>query len=330
MDPTTLSTGDVAGADAAAYWRDLICATFVEVAVRPADDTGFTGLLTQTEIGGLAFARLSAHPQRVDRTRAFIARSQDHHLLVNIQLHGHGLLTQDDRGALLEPGSLTFVDSARPYTMNFTDEFAQLVVRVPVDLLPRRTITDATAVALTAQGSGTLIADFLLGLDRTDPATARDLVPHTLGLLDAALGWAAGRTTSERTEQTLTRQRVHRFVREHAADPDLDADRVAAGCRISRRSLFRALADDEPFTELLRRTRVQQAQQLLLARPHRTVAAIATLCGFHGPAQLHRAFARVTGSTPAAYRDNPLLIRSTNAGGAGGVGPVTKRPSETS
>ncbi|HEX4223878.1 MAG TPA: helix-turn-helix domain-containing protein [Pseudonocardiaceae bacterium] len=288
--------------DAADYWRDLICATFVEVAVRPTEDRDFTGQVTQADLAGIGFARLSSHAQHVDRTRRFISRSQDHHLLANIQLDGHGLLAQGDRSALLEPGSMTFVDSARPYTMAFTGEFAQLVVRVPVSMLPRRAFTDATAIPLTATGPGRLVTDFLLGLDRTDPATARDLVPHALGLLDTALGWAASRTASDGSQPALTRERVHRFVRQHANEPDLDADQVAAGCRISRRTPFRALAEDEPFTVLLRRVRVEQAQRLLRSRPDRTVAAIAHECGFNGPAQLHRAFQRVTGITPGAYR----------------------------
>lgn len=300
--PITLSTSNVDGADAADYWRDLICATFVEVAVRPTGDRDFTGQVTQTDLAGIGFARLSSHAQRVDRTRRFISRSQDHHLLANIQLEGHGLLAQGGRSALLEPGSMTFVDSARPYTMAFTGEFAQLVVRVPVSMLSSATITDATAVPLTTAGPGRLVTDFLLSLDQTEPAAARELVPHALGLLDTALGWAAGRTAGEPAQLALTRERVHRFVRQHAGDPDLDADQVAAGCRISRRTLFRALADDEPFTVLVRRVRVEHAQRLLLSRPNRTVAAIAHECGFHGPAQLHRAFQRITGITPGAYR----------------------------
>lgn len=317
------------GADAVGYWRDLVCAMFVEVAVRPTGDAGFTGLVTQTDIGGLAFARLSSRAQRVDRTPRFIARSQDHHLLANIQLQGSGLLAQEGRDALLEPGSLTFVDSARPYHMEFTGEFDQLVVRVPIDLLPRRRIADATAIQLT--GAARLVTEFLLGLDRSDPALARELVPHALGLVDTALGWAAGRSTGDGSELALARERVRRFVRGRAFDPELDADQVAAACRVSRRTLFRALADDEPFTALVRRVRVERAQQLLLAHPHRTVAAIAHESGFAGPAQLHRAFQRITGTTPAAYREaSPALTRSTNWPGAGGVGPVTNRRSDTS
>jgi len=294
----TLSTSDVDGRDAAAYWRDLVCSAFVEVAVRPTEEDGFAGVVRHRDLAGIGFARLSSQGQRVERTKGFVARSSEHHLLANIQLRGQAMLAQDGRSAVLAPGALAFVDSARPYAMHFDGEFAQLVVRVPVSMLPRRTLRDATSTAL--DGPARLVTDFLLGLDDVDPATASELVPHTLGLIDTALGWAAGRTTD--SPPAITRERVRRFVRDNAGNPDLDADAVAAGCHISRRTLFRALADDEPLTSLLRRIRVERAQQLLRSNPRLPVAAVAQQCGFAGPAQLHRAFQRVTGGTPGDHR----------------------------
>ena len=62
----------------------------------------------------------------------------------------------------------------------------------------------------------------------------------------------------------------------------------------------------EPFSELVRQARVARASQLLLGEPGRLLASISAECGFSGPAQLHRAFRRVTGTTPAAYRRSEL------------------------
>jgi AraC-like DNA-binding protein len=296
----TLSTSDVDDVDAAAYWRDLICATFVEVAVRPAGGDGVNGVVRHKDVAGVGFTRVSSNAQLVDRTRGFVARSQQHHLLVNIQLQGNGLLAQDGRSAVLEPGSLVFVNSARPYMMRFDGDFEQLVVRFPMDLAPRRNLREATSVPLPASGPGRLVTDFLLGLDGEDPAVVQQLVPHAVGLLDTALGWAARHTAG--SPLAITRECVHRFVREHGCDQDLDADAVAAGCRISRRTMFRALADDEPFTALVRRVRVGRAQQVLRSNPMLPLAAVAQQCGFTGAAQLHRAFQRVLGATPGEYR----------------------------
>ncbi|MCU1683986.1 MAG: AraC-family transcriptional regulator [Amycolatopsis sp.] len=69
--------------------------------------------LPRSCIDGVGFSRLSSQAQRVDRTRGFIIRGSEHHLLANIQLEGHGMVSQDGRNAILTPGSLTFVDSSR-------------------------------------------------------------------------------------------------------------------------------------------------------------------------------------------------------------------------
>jgi AraC-like DNA-binding protein len=69
------------------------------------------------------------------------------------------------------------------------------------------------------------------------------LAPHAAGLVTSALGFAAGKARlMEQPNAELTRERVHRFIRQHAADPALDAGTVAASCGISRRTLFRALS----------------------------------------------------------------------------------------
>jgi AraC-like DNA-binding protein len=103
-----------------------------------------------------------------------------------------------------------------------------------------------------------VVADFLIGMQRLD-AEADALVPHAIGLLESALGWASG---AGPTNGALTRERVHGFIRRHATDPRLDSESVAAGCGVSRRTLYRALAEaGEPLSALIRRLRVIHARR---------------------------------------------------------------------
>ncbi|MFG2356978.1 helix-turn-helix domain-containing protein [Streptomyces sp. NPDC048521] len=304
---TVWSSADADASDAFAYWSDVICDTFVGVAVRPGPDGAFEGRIEHSVLDGIGFAELTAGPQQVVRTRRLIGRDHEDVLLANIQLRGHGRLEQNGRVALLAPGTMAFVDSARPYALDFEDDFSQLVVKVPRSRLSHRSLAGATGVELGASGPGRVIADFLVGLNRMqghDARAAAALLPHAVDLLDTGLSWAAGSAPPEASATALTRERIHRFVRRHAADPRLDAAAVAAGCGISRRTMYRALAaDGASLSELIRRVRVSHAQRLLLSRPERPLAAVARACGFGGAAQLHRAFRAVTGMTPGAYRD---------------------------
>ncbi|MFF5500025.1 helix-turn-helix domain-containing protein [Streptomyces aquilus] len=303
---TRWSSTGLGASDAFAYWADVVCEAFVGVAVRPSRSVTFEGRIEASVLDGVGFASLASSPQHVVRTGSLIARDPEEVVLANIQLRGRARLEQSGRVAVLAPGTMAFVDSARPYDLDFADDFSQLVVKVPRTYLSHRSLRGATAVALSPSGPGRVVADFLVGLGRLrdhDPAAATALLPHAVELLDSALGWAAEGALPMTSAAALTRERIHQFVRRHAADHRLDAAAVAAGCGVSRRTLYRALAEDgDTLTGLVRKVRVSHAQRLVRAHPDRPLATVAQECGFGGEAQLYRAFRAVTGMTPGAYR----------------------------
>jgi transcriptional regulator GlxA family with amidase domain len=119
----------------------------------------------------------------------------------------------------------------------------------------------------------------------------------------SALMISSGRAPHDNAASSLTRQRVHAFLRARHGDPVLTADDVARACLISRRTLYR-LFEGAPggVGSMLREIRVEHAQALLRAGPSRPLGAIALACGFAGERQFYRAFRQVTGSTPGEFR----------------------------
>ncbi|MEV7077919.1 helix-turn-helix domain-containing protein [Streptomyces sp. NPDC093516] len=304
--PSQWASDDVEAGDALAYWADVVCDTFVGVSVCPGSDGTFQGGMNTSVLEDVRFAEVAASAQQVARTRRLIARDDEDVLLANIQLRGSATLEQDGAVAVLTPGTMAFIDSTRPYVLDFPETFSQLVVKVPRARLSHRSLNGATAVRLDTSGPGRVVADFLVGINRlrhADPRAAADLMPHAVDLLDTTVSWAVGTKLPTTSTTALTRQRVHQFVRRHATNPGLDATTVAAGCGVSRRTMYRALAENgESLTELIRRLRVSHAQRLLAAHPRRALATVARECGFGGETQLYRAFKAVTGRTPGAHR----------------------------
>lgn len=302
---TLWSSQDVETSEAFAHWADVVCDAFVGVTLRSGSSASFTGRIEHAALDGIGFVTLSASPQRVVRTSRMIARDDEDVLLANIQLRGRARLEQNGQVAVVGPGAMAFVDSTRPYALDFAGDFSQLVVKVPGNRLSRRSLTGATAVALDASGPGGVVAAFLARLERmldSDPAAAAVLLPHAVELLDTALSWAGGTGRGE-APSAAVRERVHGFVRRHATEPGLDAAAVAAGCGVSRRTMYRALAaEGDSLAELIRSARVSHARRLVLAQPARPLAAVARACGFAGEGQLYRSFRAVTGMTPGAYR----------------------------
>lgn len=333
------STADVDTGDASLFWCDVVCEALVGVSARPRATASFRGSLEHVAYDGIGFSSVASCAQQVVRTGRMIARDHEESVLVNIQVEGRAEIRQQGRTALLTAGSLAFVDSSRPYELSFPDAFSQLVVKVPRALLPDRALHDAAAVEVGGAGPGRLVGDFLVGLYRQRdlaPGAAAALMPHALGLLGAALSWAAAEGPAAGSSAALHRERIHRFVTRHAHEPGLDADVVAAGCGLSRRTLFRVLSmHGETLTTLVREARVTRARQLLRSAPERPLAAVARACGFGGEAQLHRAFRRTTGTTPGAYRAGAstaprrhrdagtLAVPGAAAGWGSGEGPVS-------
>lgn len=308
MDPQRVSgswaTTGVSTADVG-RWGEFVGHSLVSVATRSLSEQSFSGRMAHSALDGIGLSTFESGAQEVVRTPSLIARDGRSLLLINVQIAGQSRAHQDGRSAALSAGDLIVLDSTRPYSLEFDAPFAQVVVQVPRLMLGSRSPLASTAAVFGDDGPGRVVADFIVGTARqqlTHPVAAAALLPHLVGLVGSLLDWAAydGRRPST---NTTIRQQIHRFVRQHAHDPSLDAERIAAAFSVSRRSLYRALAaDGESLSTLIRRLRVEKAQHLLRDRPDLPLAAVAAHSGFGGPAQLHRAFRESVGMTPALYR----------------------------
>ena len=307
MIPTMWSTAAVETSEAFEYWRDMICDTFVRLSVTPQHTGRFFGAIENQVFDEVGLSVVSADVYQADRTRRLIARGQqEDFLLTGIQLEGVGQVHQDGRVAILHPGSMAFYDTTRPFTLGGEGRFRRLVVQVPKAVLGKTPTQNATAIALDGTGPSRLVSEFFVGLARVHDQDwcTPGLAPHAIGLLTFALGLAGSATTPD-TEAAI-RQTVLDTIARAATDPEVRAEDIAAVCHVSRRTLFRALsAEGRSLSELLRYERIRRAKALLRAQPCLQVAVVAARCGFGGPAQFHRVFREVVGTSPGTYRSRP-------------------------
>jgi AraC-like DNA-binding protein len=298
-----LSTDAVAAQDAFAYWREMICATFVRLAAEPVQSASFRGLIEHVPVGAVELSTVIAGSQHVTRTPRLISQETDEFLLASIQLLGRGLVEQDGRIAVLEAGEMAFYDSTRPYTLHFDEPFHQLVVQAPKRDLMLRDTRELTARTLGAGTPGPVVATFLVSLAESAKAQVDGtmLVPHAVGLLSAAAACAGQMAPTQPSVDALTRQAAIEFLGRNLADPTLDADAVARACHVSRRTLYRVVGEEGIATRL-RRLRLERARALLLTDQDRPIGSVAAACGFETESGFHRAFRAATGETPAEYR----------------------------
>lgn len=119
----------------------------------------------------------------------------------------------------------------------------------------------------------------------------------------AAVVAASGRIPRDQSADVLNRQRVLNFMRAHCSDPELGVDRIAEGCRMSRRTLYRVFGEFEggPGT-VLRRMRIERACDLLRNAPQLPLSAVAKASGFLTERSFYRSFRLEMGTTPGAFR----------------------------
>ncbi|MEP6546334.1 MAG: AraC family transcriptional regulator [Gammaproteobacteria bacterium] len=140
--------------------------------------------------------------------------------------------------------------------------------------------------------------------DQLGDKAARSLVGS---FLDAVSPCVADGFSKSRPPQTLADKRlsdVKNFVLMNFTDPELSADRVAAGCGISPRYLSHILSENDTcFTELLWQQRLPMArEQLLSGARGRLISEVAFMSGFKSAAHFCRMFKDAYGCTPREFR----------------------------
>ncbi|MEV6771346.1 AraC family transcriptional regulator [Nocardia sp. NPDC051030] len=283
---------------------------YVPLAISPKNTDRFVGYVEHARYDDLDVTSVGASSQLIRRTSGLIARTGDEFLLASIPISGRARLHQDGRAADVEPGSIVFYDTSRPYHWDIEQEWEQVVVQVPLSRLRERygviSTEIPTATVFSGDSAPGIAAQLFRGvasLQRTDAEAAALLAEPGRDLLAAAVVAASGGIPRDQSADVLNRQRVLAFMRSHCADPGLDVDRIAAGCRMSRRTLYRVFGEFEggPGT-VLRRMRIERACDLLRNAPQLPLSAVAKAAGFLTERSFYRSFRLEMGTTPGAFR----------------------------
>jgi AraC-like DNA-binding protein len=306
--PRTWSTLRQRGSRQFAYWRELICEAFLDLTPESDLRDGFTGVVTQWDLGALNLARIYSQRQRVLRTERDVARATHSGYYANLQVRGVGEIAQGRRVAVLRPGDLALVRTAEPFALRFGTDFRQLTLYLPAPLLEAQVpgrVPTATRIG-TATGVGAAVRHSLDAVmrDGLAPASAARLATHAAGLLAVALEPAPAAVAAP-VRSARGRAAALADIEEHLADEDLSPAATAARLGISVRLLHGYFAGGErSYAATVRRLRLEQARRALQdpGSRHLRVIDIAAEAGFGNVASFHRSFRREFGRTPAQVR----------------------------
>lgn len=213
-----------------------------------------------------------------------------------------------------EAGELAVYESTAPYTLLFDEGVDHHFLRFPraALALPDRLLRDTGAVTLgsdnpIARLAFTYFSQLAVSDDIHQGVHADAVVEPSIELLRAVLTSQHGNSVlaTGPLEATLS-LRITQYVREHLADPDLSAARIAAAHSISVRHLYAVLSRSGiSLGDWIRTRRLAECKREL-AGPNgrrRTIAATGRSWGFVDATHFSKAFKQTYGVSPRAWRD---------------------------
>ncbi|MEU0405543.1 helix-turn-helix domain-containing protein [Streptomyces sp. NPDC006197] len=334
MIGTVFRSEDVPAGERFDRWRELI-------GHNRANDTtslhvaDFRAELRVMELGPVSVWQTSFSPARFRRTARRIRRNDPELYHLSLLTDG-GMTLVQERGetATIGPRGL-LVDSSWQVCESHahaSDPTAEgrpgVVAGVGVDLpkallpLPPHQVEQLLGRELSVRnGTGALLADFLVGLgrqaDTLQPADAPRLGTVTLDLVSAffahALDTEAGLPPETRYE--VLARRIRAFIRQHLSDPELTPATVAAAHHISLSHLHRVFGEQsrgETVAAWIRSQRLEGIRADLADPALRTVPihVLAARWGMPRASHVTRVFRAAYGLSPRDYRQQALPERA--------------------
>ena len=293
------------------HWKHLVAESFVPLVARTADVDGFRGQMRARVLDRLSIVEVTSTSHEVHRTPALVSQANQRYFKLNLQLEGTGLLVQDNREALLQPGDLAIYDTNRPYTLAFEEQARVMVVMFPCDALslPADYVGQLAAVRMDATGMGGIVGQFLRQLSSNlqvlDGPSGSRLAANALDLVATMLHAEMDMAPDRMKPQALLAVSAREYIDANLSDPRLSPAGIAAAHFISTRHLHNVFHESgTTVAGYIRTQRLDGARRDLRDPLHSAlpVGAVAARWGFLDAAHFSRTFRDAFGVSPSDWR----------------------------
>lgn len=317
-----MATGEVPEHQRFEYWLDMICSIYVQLECDQPQERALFGEIEFSRIGGLDLTELRANVPRVRRTPLHVSRSGEDYCLVQLQQSGKGVVCQDGRIAVVNPGDFVLYDCTRPYELMFDDEEHHvMVLRLPRAHLEQHVTGLEELTATTVSGDGaaghlllSMVSTLRSQADRLHPSSAQgvsDAITQMIAAGLRSLPQANSRRPSSLHAYHLTR--IKAYVKERLRDPGLSVASVAQVAGLSPDHLARLFRGEPlPLSRLIWQWRLEACHRDLVdpRLASRSVSDIAFSWGFNEAAHFSRSFKEQYGLTPREWRQQAMAVQN--------------------
>lgn len=306
-----LTTEELTPRERADFWTERIGSYQSRMGFRYARSENFRGETVRQRTDTYQLVKYRSDEIEYTRTMRQVRQDPDEDYRLLVPTSGEIVLRQDGEEARLTPGTAALVTFASPFQCLQSDAIDAFIFTIPAREVDGRLNSRspvASGLDLTA-GLGRIVGSMLTGLHEerahlTDPEfnAVSDRVVELVCML------AAGDDRPDAPGQLgEVEAMVRRYVRDHAADPNLTGTAVARALGWSLRQIQLALqkAGTTP-RELIREERLRLVRDRLLCAEceHLTITDLAYSAGFSSASALSTAFRRRYGVSPREMRQS--------------------------
>lgn len=309
-----LSTTSVPENQRLAYWKDMICAVYVELDCEAVNDRDFFGDIEFNRLGSLDLTHLRSNARRIRRTPPQIRKTTEDYCLVQVQREGKAVVCQDGRLAVVNPGDFVMYDCTRPYELIFDDQHHDvLVMRVPRTQLEGHVsnLQELTATTITSHDAAghlllSMVETLRRDIDRLHPSSALGVSDAIINIVAAGLRGLPGANVRKSSNlQAYHVARIRTYVQEHLRDPELSINSIAAALQFSPDHLSRIFRTEPvALSRVIWKMRLDGCRRDL-ADPRmsaRSVSEVAFSWGFNNAAHFSRSFKEEYRTSPSEWR----------------------------
>lgn len=292
-------------------FRATVSQSYVPLNVTSDRADAFRGSIRAASLGEVQVSEVTATAHVVERTPDLIARADRKYFKLSLQLAGTGLLIQDNREALLQPGDIAVYDTEQPYSLVFEENFRMMVVMFPQTLLelPPDSVRQLAAVRFDhSAGVAGMIGPFLASmagnLERLSGPLGTRLAHNALDLVTTMFAEELGNAPATTAHGALL-ERIRQYIEQHLADTDLGPSKIANAHFISISHLHGVFREQGTTVSAWVRGRRLERCRRDIADPllaDLAIGVIASRWGFTDAAHFSRLFKTTFDEPPSTLR----------------------------